>query len=258
MAYRKPCFKVMVFCYLLMPGIALAYYNNDPPSGFLWYKETLKKQKVERPPKDVVSQSADNNTATLRNKKLKQKLDDAIQTALDKPTVENAIIAQRVQKEVMTRAEKFSKAWMLASLLDQDLLTPRDNPNVLHRKLAQHVTNTNEEKSLKEIARDWGLFFSIKPSCIFCERFAPIVQEFAEKYQFQVLAISDEGAAFAGFSGAKDTGLIANINPVKETPMLYLVHKDGKRLYPIARGLTDSEKIKENILLILELGKLNQ
>jgi conjugal transfer pilus assembly protein TraF len=258
MACRKQYFNIAMFCCLLISSVSFAYYDSETPTGFLWYKETLKKQKNEKQPKEAVLPHAESETAAIRNKKLKQKLDNAIQIALDNPTIENAITAQRVQKEVMMRSDQFSKAWMLAALLDQDLLSDKDNPNVLHRKLAQHATNIADEKTLQEVAKDWGLFFYIKPSCIFCERFAPIVEEFAEKYRFQVLAISDVGAPYATFKGAKDTGLIAKINPTKDTPMLYLVHKDGKKLYPVARGLTDLEKIKENILLILELGKLNQ
>lgn len=249
----------MVLCFLLVPGIAVAYYNAERPAGFLWYEDLPPQNKDKnRPSKDAGLSRPEIETASVRNKKLKQKLDNAIQIALDNPTVENAIYAQRVQKEVMDRSEKFSQAWMLAALLDQELLTPKDNPNVLHRKLAQQVTNAADATTLKTIAEDWGLFFYIKPGCIFCERFAPIVQEFAENYQFQVLAISEVGLPYTTFKGAKDTGLIARINPAKETPMLYLVHRDGKHIYPVARGLTDSEKIKENILLILTSDRPNK
>jgi len=242
---------------MLVSSLALANYDKEKPKGFLWYEDLPKiMPKKEQETKNMPPPVQAPTNARTRNKDLKQKLDDAIQVMLDVPTVENAIYAQRMQKQVMDRSEQVSKAWLLAALVDQELLNPKDNPNVLHRELAKQTNSIEQQATLKEIAKNWGLLFYVRSRCNFCTRFAPIVKEFADFYQFQVLAVSEGGYDYGPFVGAKDTGLIAQINPKKETPMLYLVHKDGKQIYPVARGLTDSEKIKDNILLLIELQRL--
>ena len=228
----------------------------EKPQGFLWYKDLPPQKKSEPESQKQQQTKIIGNDAKLRNQALKKELDDAIQEALDQPTLTNAIKAQRIQNKVFKKSEQFSKVWMLAALLDPDLLKAEDNPNVLNNKLAKDEKKIIDRGTLQKIAKDWGLVFYVKEDCVFCERFAPIIAEFSSEYQFQVLAVSDSGNKYFSFKGAKDSGLIAKINPLKETPMLYMVHQNGQRIYPIARGLTDSEKIKDNILLVLELQKI--
>jgi hypothetical protein len=44
-----------------------------------------------------------------------------------------------------------------------------------------------------------------------------------------------------------------SLNPEGFAPVLFLVHKDGKRIYPVARWLTDLDTIKRNIMMIKDL-----
>ena len=90
--------------------------------------------------------------------------------------------------------------------------------------------------------------------CPYCERFVPIVKEIGDDYGFQVLAVSENGENYGPFKGVKDTGILHNLNEEGVVPLLFLVHKDGKRIYPIARGITDADKIAENILSIKDLS----
>ena len=193
--------------------------------------------------------------AKARNQQLSQKLDDAIQIMLDVPTVENAIKAQRLQKQVMERSEQVSKAWVLAALLDAGLLKFEDNQNVLHRELQKDSKAENTTKQLKNAANDWGVLFYWREECIYCQRFIPIVHELQIKYGFKVMAVSEHGGNYGSWLGQKDTGLIGNLNPYGEAPLLFLLHKDGNMIYPIARGITDLDQIAENILMVVKHSK---
>ena len=232
----------------------------DSPKGFLWYTEEPMKPTPEKAQPAIKKHPANPQVlaATERNAALKQKLDDAIQVMLDNPTLENAITAQRIQKEVMDRSEAVAKSWVLASLADAGLITPETNPNVLHRELAQKEKAKTDTDKLKTMAQDWGLFFYVSEKCIYCQRFAPMVKEMQKDFGVQVLAVSNTGTDFAGFEGKKDTGFLDHLNPERVTPVLYLVHQDGKRIYPVARGLTDSERLKANILMMHKLDMKQQ
>lgn len=239
---------------LVAPLVAASNIYEERPKGFLWYTDdlVLKQQ-------DQLQVSSKNSTtaaeAKSRNQQLSQKLDDAIQVMLDRPTVENAIKAQWLQKQVIERSEQVSKSWVLAALLDAGLLKFEDNQNVLHRELQKDSKAFNMTKQLKNVANDWGILFYWREGCIYCQRFIPIVHELQIKYGFKIMAVSEHGGDYGFWVGQKDTGLIANLNPYGEAPLLFLLHKDGKEIYPIARGITDLDQIAENILMVVKHSK---
>ena len=90
---------------MAQPVIAEDFYC-DSPKGFLWYTEESMKPATKKAPPAIKKHSANPQAvaATERNAALKQKLDDAIQVMLDNPTLDNAITAQRIQFENMSRA----------------------------------------------------------------------------------------------------------------------------------------------------------
>lgn len=237
--------------WLAVPLVAASNIYEEKPKGFLWYTDDLilKPQELTASSTKIFTTAAE---AKVRNQQLSQKLDDAIQIMLDAPTVENAIKTQRLQKQVMDRSEQVSQSWVLAALLDAGLLKFEDNQNVLHRELQKDSKAENITKDLKQVANDWGILFYWREGCIYCQRFIPIVHEIEIKYGFKVMAVSDHGGNYGSWFGQKDTGLIDNLNPYGEAPLLFLLHKDGKEIYPIARGITDLQQIAANILMVVK------
>ena len=247
---------LVIGCFATPFLAAAGNFYEEKPTGFLWYTDPIlmpKKDNLSKvqPPIALSVVSA----ARERNKTLSQNLDDAIQVMVDNPTVENAIKAQWLQKQVMERSEQVSKSWVLASLLDAGLLKLEDNQNVLHRELQKDSNSLTTTKNLKIAANDWGIIFYWMQGCIYCQRFIPIIEEVQKNYGFKVLAVSQDGGNFGPFEGQKDTGLINNLNPAGEAPLLFLIRKDGKEIYPIARGITDLEQIGQNILMVIKYSK---
>ena len=225
------------------------------PEGFLWYNEkpfpTKEKEERHAP---ALAETLPAVQAKARNEGLKQRLEDAIQILLDRPSLEHAILAQRLQKEVMDRGEMVAEAWGPAALLDAGILDMKDNPNNLHRVIAKEQKVAKDQEVLKKKAATWGLVVFVQPQCPWCTKFIPILQDLKERFGFQILAISKEGGAYGPFPGGRDDhGMIGRFNPQGFAPLLFMVSRDGQHIYPIAKGLTDLEKIQENILLILKL-----
>lgn len=82
-------------------------YNNvwQQPKGFLWYNEQLEPQTNKLP----VTQSKLSLKSVIephdaRIETLKKEFNRAKRKALDDPTLENVIIAQRLQKQIMEKA----------------------------------------------------------------------------------------------------------------------------------------------------------
>ncbi|WP_371220015.1 conjugal transfer protein TraF [Orientia tsutsugamushi] len=202
------------------------------PIGFLWYN-------------DKHGHEPNNSTSKLINlahdhriEELKEQFNRAQRIALDNPTLENVITAQRLQKKIMEKAHKFATMWQLATLLDYQLINAHEPSNSLHRKLYQEKSEQTNDSKLKNIAKNWGLILQVKEDCLLCKAFMPIVQGFANKYAFQLLAVS------------KNNELLNKLNPKHVVPVLYLVASDGKKIYAVARSIISEDKIIDNILAI--------
>ncbi|SPM46064.1 conjugal transfer protein [Orientia tsutsugamushi] len=202
------------------------------PTGFLWYNDKHGHELTESTSK-LISNAHDH-----RIEELKEQFNRAQRIALDNPTLENVITAQRLQKQIMEKAHKFATMWQLATLLDYQLINANEPSNSLHRKLYQEKSEQENDSKLKNIAKNWGLILQVKQDCLLCKAFIPIVQSFANKYAFQLLAVS------------KNNELLNKLNPKHIVPVLYLVASDGKKIYAVARGIISEDKIIDNILAI--------
>ncbi|SPR07606.1 conjugal transfer protein [Orientia tsutsugamushi] len=205
---------------------------NSLPTGFLWYNDKHGHELTESSSK-LISRAHDH-----RIEELKEQFNRAQRIALDNPTLENVIIAQRLQKQIMEKAHKFATMWQLATLLDYQLINAHEPSNSLHRKLYQEKSEQENDSKLKNIDKNWGLILQVKQDCLLCKAFIPIVKSFANKYAFQLLAVS------------KNNELLNKLNPKHVVPVLYLVASDGKKIYAVARGIISEDKIIDNILAI--------
>ncbi|SPR02895.1 conjugal transfer protein [Orientia tsutsugamushi] len=202
------------------------------PTGFLWYNDKHGHEPNNSSSK-LMSSAHDH-----RIEELKEQFNRAQRIALDNPTLENVITAQRLQKQIMEKAHKFATMWQLATLLDYQLINANEPSNSLHRKLYQEKSEQKNDLKLKNIAKNWGLILQVKQDCLLCKAFMPIVQGFANKYAFQLLAVS------------KNNELLNKLNPKHIVPVLYLVASDGKKIYSVARSIISEDKIIDNILAI--------
>ncbi|WP_064612751.1 conjugal transfer protein TraF [Orientia tsutsugamushi] len=219
---------------LLMVMILISHLStvDASPTGFLWYND-----KHGHEPDDSTSKLI-NLAHDHRIEELKEQFNRAQRIALDNPTLENVITAQRLQKKIMEKAHKFATMWQLATLLDYQLINAHEPSNSLHRKLYQEKSEQKNDLKLKNIAKNWGLILQVKQDCLLCKAFIPIVQSFANKYAFQLLAVS------------KNNELLNKLNPKHVVPVLYLVASDGKKIYAVARSIISEDKIIDNILAI--------
>ncbi|SPR15829.1 conjugal transfer protein [Orientia tsutsugamushi] len=202
------------------------------PTGFLWYNDKHDHE-LNNSSSKLMSWTHDH-----RIEELKEQFNRAQRIALDNPTLENVIAAQRLQKQIMEKAHKFATMWQLATLLDYQLINANEPSNSLHRKLYQEKSEQKNDLKLKNIAKNWGLILQVKEDCLLCNAFMPIVQSFANKYAFQLLAVS------------KNNELLNKLNPKHIVPVLYLVASDGKKIYSVARSIISEDKIIDNILAI--------
>ena len=241
----------------------LNFSNNwQHPKGFLWYNEELVQQlphkTINNPPSSKIplplnskqEPSPKQEPHDQRIEALKKEFNRAQRIALDNPTLENIIIAQRLHKQILEKSHKFATMWQLAALLDYKLTNNNEPANSLHKNLHEARQEENNITKLKYLAKNWGLILQVSQGCNYCHAFAPIVKQFAGKYGFQLLFVSANNTFFENMQTTQDTGLLKQLNPEHIVPTLYLVDSSGKQIYPIARSIINEDKIAENILTI--------
>lgn len=244
--------KIVVM--IVMFSLIKSSYGYDLPSGFMWYNEGIKdnqeqqvlpKIRAEQPPKAI--KRWDQNI-----EKLKQKFEEAQRQALDNPTLDNVIVAQRIQKEIMNKSSKFAVMWQLATLMDYGLVSSDSHSNSLHKKLYDAYEEQQNINRIKEIAGDFGLIIQVSTKCQYSYSLAKIVKEFAKHFGFQLLAVSKEGEDFLDIPGSRDNGVFENVNlnPEGIVPVLYLISKSGNKIYPIARGVVNQQQIIDHIIML--------
>jgi conjugal transfer pilus assembly protein TraF len=250
----KRLIRIFALIQVLISGY-FSYANsffelNKEEKGWLWYEGLKKHDEAEK--KEIPKQNLEKAASDARKRieQIKKALEKALDIAIDNPTLENVIRAQRMQKLVMDKSEIFGKQWVRAALVDYKLYSDEENPNQLHRKALKVNKEEMQDTVLKEMAQNFGLFLYVKEGCRYCEIFSPIVEQLSKETDFQVLAISRSGQNFGPFEGAKDTGLLDWLNPRKASPVLFLVSRDGSQVQVVARGLTDLDTLKENIFQI--------
>ncbi|WP_342269824.1 conjugal transfer protein TraF [Rickettsia endosymbiont of Orchestes rusci] len=223
------------------------------PQGFLWYNEDhVYKPEILKFSQDKKKQEPELEPYDERIEALKKEFNRAQHKALDDPTLENVIIAQRLHKQILEKSHKFATMWQLATILDYKLVNMDEPVNSLHKKLYEVRQEEENSKKLRFLAKNWGLILQVNQGCEYCYAFTPIVVEFANKYKFQLLFVSNDGENFEHIKTTRDTGLLSRLNPINLVPVLYLVDSSGKQIYPVARGIISEDTIAENILLVVQ------
>lgn len=228
-------------------------YFDVHEKGWHWYQaEPGPKQEVPGVQKDKQSESqAVSQNPIDELKAYQKKLEEAKATAVMHPNKENIEKYQYLQYEALERANKFSSVWMENVYKNPELNYSLKSPT---SQKARHVYLREKEKEkiekIASLSQEYGLFYFFKEGCDFCEAFAPVVKQFSEKYNWEVLAISEFGETNKLFErNVKDNGL-AETWGVSAYPSLFAVNPKTGDVIPIANGMISIEEMEDRIMAV--------
>ena len=256
-----------IFKQLLLSGLlmvttcnAASWYSKDP-EGWLWYKKIPKKT-VLKPNKEKASTPSETNKPLSyreQMKKVRQNFDEIQAKAILNPTIENVTEFQRAQNTVLNQADIFQKMLMMAAMMEGQNTSTVMMATPVSREIYQGQQEKQLENDIRALSKNYGLFFIFKNDCPYCHQFAPIVKEIAEKYHFDIKAISKDGVALKEFPEAvPDNGTIKQLNPEGIYPCLLLINPQTREVIPVAKGLINIAQLKENFRVIIQFLKSHQ
>jgi conjugal transfer pilus assembly protein TraF len=179
----------------------------------------------------------------------------AIEQALDKatldPTPENVKAYIALQNQVSDRASRFAQVWQAVLLqapgLDYSIAHPT---NQIGQQVYSDQKRHAEDAAIHQLAQHSGLFFFYRSTCPYCQRFAPIVRDFTDKYHIPIVPITTDGIALPSFPRSQvDDGQSAKFG-VQVEPALFTVDPYTHQAVPVSYGLTTEDELRSRILAI--------
>jgi conjugal transfer pilus assembly protein TraF len=241
---------------LLTPFMAQASFLDHKAEGWHWYEEFL--QEPDKPIKERQEPSLPEQDPVKILQSFKEKVERFKAIAIIDPTYENVKAYMVLQKQLMDRSTRFAQRWM-----EVVYTTPKLDYTLTHptSQVARHIyldqQKMDMDQYIRALAKTYGLFFFYASGCSYCKEFAPIVKGFAEKYGWEVLAISLDGAILPEFPHSKvDNGAAAALG-IEAVPILLAVEPQTGKVIPLSNGLSTHDQIEDRIrILVMERNKL--
>jgi conjugal transfer pilus assembly protein TraF len=221
----------------------ISSFYDKKAEGWHWY-EDMKNQKAAD---EIKSEKP--LTPTEEVEALKAELNHLLNKAILYPTSENVLTYKRRQEAFMEKSHEFARVWQRVTFenpdLDYSLKFPTQHTG---RLIYKEEEGKRKDKVLRDLAKEYGLFYIFKSDCRYCTAFAPIVKGFSKKYGWDVLAISQDGARDEIINeefpkAVVNNGMIENLQ-IDTFPALLAVHPETGRVIPLAYGLTSLSDIE--------------
>lgn len=218
-------------------------YFNEHEKGWHWYNDPKVSEDAE---------DQDESDPTTEMNAVHATVQRALNKAVLRPTKENVKNYIALQNEVSNHANQFNHTWQ--SVL---LENPEMNYSILHptNNLAKQVeydqTHQREEKIIRNLAKSYQIYFFYRSTCPYCQRFAPIIKDFATTYGFNVLPITTDGISLPEFPKSYVDQGESQIYNVTVEPTLFLVNSETNKAIRISTGLATQSEIKKDIMAVV-------
>ncbi len=233
---------IIVTCF---PSSAKAdNFWENPAEGWHWYRETEENSpNSEKAILDPIQKMAD----------LQEQVKQSLDLAILNPTVDNVRNYITLQNQLGERAQHFSEVWKTVLLnypeLDFSLQHPTNN---MAKQIDLDQTHQQEDVAIRRLAQHSGLFFFYRSTCPYCQKFAPIVKDFSERYHLSVVPITTDGVSLPDFPHShRDQGQAARLKVTME-PALFTVDPESHRIIPVSYGLLSEDELRQRLLEIAQ------
>lgn len=256
----QPVMVCVLLCISLTHMVSAALeksFFKDHARGWFWYEDpvidALEETKKEENEKSLLlAPRAKPKTATDRLNDVKEHLAELKAKAILEPTPEHVKAYQEMQMNVVNQSEAFSKAWMMNVYLNPTLDENVKNPSAQAARFVVYEEERIEsERLISGLKSTYGLFYFYSGSCSYCKSFAPILKQFADKYDWEVMAISLDGAPSEVFSNWQpDNGASKQWN-VQTVPAVFAVNPEKNDVIPVAHGFMAIDAMEKRIVMIV-------
>ena len=174
--------------------------------------------------------------------------------AVLQPTNENLMNWIQVQNELLKKNTLFADNWQRLVWRNPEYDYNQVRPsNPVALKAYSESYKMDRREALREIAKEYGLYFVIAESCPYCHEMAPYLKRFAETYGFTVITVSVDGGSVPEFPNAMYSPEFAEQLGVKITPAIILAKPSEGVIEPISYGFISLKELETRIYRLFRL-----
>ena len=239
--------RSLILIFILINSAAYAItedlFFQDKTSGWFWYKDHIMVKNKHS------NQIQINPEAQVDFEK--QELDRLLKIAIKQPTQQNLINFIKLRNKIIDQSYKFSLQLQKINLIHPELDQLKTYPvNQVAKEIYRQQKTENVEAKITDLSQTHGLFFIFRSDCRYCHSFAATVKNFANKYNWSVIAITLDGKANPEFPNARSDNGWARKLKISGVPALIMVEPKANKIFPIAIGAISEEDIIERIDLL--------
>lgn len=209
---------------LLILAASTVMATNRQGPDYYDFKFDDKKEQDERQSQAKVSSTQ--IMATLKNIH-----EEALNTSILNPTQQNILHERMLAVIYMDLSQKYQERAQMVVSSNPDINYLLRHPvDDAAQKLQESMDDRQRDTRIKKLTKTHGLFFFFAGNCSHCKAFAPTIKRFANKFDFEIIAISLDGAQLPEFPNFKKNGGQAEKLGVKSLPAVFAIDpKNGEQ-----------------------------
>lgn len=234
-------------------GFSNQSFYSGHARGWHWYETKKKEPEALKEEKRMQVKAL---SPTEKVEAIRKDAEGKLHKAMLKPTEQNVKSYIIAQEKIADRSEVFSQVWQRVinknPELDQTIKNPV-TPTALQISRRENLEQKREK--IKSLSNEYGLMFFFKGDCSYCKAFAPVVVNFANKYNWDVLPIQIGNVGLPEFPNAKqDNGIVERLG-IASYPALIAVHPKSEKMIPLTFGFANESEIEDKVNVMV--GSLN-
>lgn len=245
--------KAVALILLLLSTTAGANLYQSQPGGWVWYQDDQpkeKKQVPEKAPEGVTIINGKTPRETL--KAMGDAMEEAEAMSILNPTPENIRHALLLKKQILAMTNVY------ADRVERTIWQNPDLDYTLERPMRQDgiwaaaaVQNEKLQNALAQASKTNALVYVMRSDCPYCQKFSPLLKQFAKQYGFTIMPISLDGKGNNDFPyPRRDLTILRAKGMVPEVvPALYLVNPRKDQVEAVGFGLMNSVDLQNRVAL---------
>lgn len=221
--------------------------------GWLWFEEN-NDISLRKTPEQQNRMHQANITPVEAKAEIEQfakELEELKFMMLARPTPENVRAYRDKERAMWEHAEKLHDSWDMANLLYPEQRDLINNPvNVYAVKAKRQIISEKEDEAIKKFAKNFDLVLFFSTSCRYCQLFSPVLKDFAKIYNFNIEAVSSDGAKHEHFRTSYEPELIKRLG-ISAFPTVIAISRDGKIAFELIRGYVSISELRDYSLLAI-------
>jgi len=228
-------------------GPAPSRYYDLRQEGWFWYHDPApQRSDAALPPRPDAEPPPSADPRDLI-KAQREALERAMAQAVLNPTPDNLSAYLELNYQTIRQAGRFADAWQHAlwtrPALDHTLVSPVGAGAYLQADEQAAL----QEARLQSASKQYGLLFFFRGSCGYCHRLGPILKAFAQRYGFEVIAVSLDGGTLPEFPHPQPNVAAASQLLVDAVPAVFLVNAATRTVVPSVFGYVGFSELAQRI-----------